>query len=167
MKNIALDRLVLLINEYKQGGGGRTQKSLAEEMGIDPNYLSRIRRGLYSESIPEKQARKISDFFRVRYEWLMGLDDYRTDQDVSTATILLNLAEKKIEADDAARKGIISIMMRNYIMKPHKDGEYVLIDVETGTEYYWSVNEFDRLCIMCEGEVYGFIKEYLFVRGGR
>lgn len=58
----------------------RTQEWLAIQLGVDPNYVSMIETG--KRPLTVKNAEKIAVLFpRTRVEWLIGLDDFETEDD--------------------------------------------------------------------------------------
>lgn len=73
-----------------------TQAQLAEELDCSENHISMIVRGKRNLTI--ENAKKISKIFHVRLEWLLGFDEYRTDEQRVSA-----IAEKKYGRRDAIR----------------------------------------------------------------
>lgn len=58
----------------------KTQKWLADQLGITEVHLSNIVRG--EKRLTEKKALEIVELFPAyRFEWLMGIDDYPTDKE--------------------------------------------------------------------------------------
>lgn len=68
-------RLIELLDDCKT-----TQKSIAAKAGISENQISRIRKGTapMSHAIATLIA---NQYPPIRWQWLMGLDDYKTEED--------------------------------------------------------------------------------------
>lgn len=73
-----------------------TQAQLAEELDCSENHISMIVRG--KRNLTVENAKKISKMFCVRFEWLLGFDEYRTDEQRISA-----ITEKKYGRRDAIR----------------------------------------------------------------
>lgn len=56
-----------------------TQAKLAELLDCSENHISMMVRG--ERNLTVKNAKKIADLFGVRFQWLLGFDDCKTDQD--------------------------------------------------------------------------------------
>lgn len=75
------ERVKSLLSEH-----GMTQKELAEKIGYVPEHLSFIVNG--RRNLTEEAAHAISALFPgVRFEWLMGFDDFKTERDYHLAPI--------------------------------------------------------------------------------
>lgn len=62
-----------------------TQAQLAEELNCSENHVSMIVRG--KRNLTVENAKKISKLFCVRFEWLLGFDEYKTiEQRISAIT---------------------------------------------------------------------------------
>lgn len=58
----------------------QTQAWLAEQLGVEPNYISMIETG--KRPLTVKNAQKIAALFPpVRFQWLVGWDDFKTEDD--------------------------------------------------------------------------------------
>lgn len=58
----------------------KTQEWLAEKLGVDPNYISMIETG--KRRLTTENAEKIAALFPpVRIQWLIGWDDFETEDD--------------------------------------------------------------------------------------
>lgn len=62
-----------------------TQAQLAERVGRATNHISMIVRG--ERNLTIENAKRIAKVLNVRPEWLLGLDDFKTERDVSQAAL--------------------------------------------------------------------------------
>lgn len=75
------ERVKILLSEHCM-----TQKELAEKIGYAPEHLSFIVNG--RRNLTEDAAHAISKLFPgIRFEWLMGFDDFKTERDYRLAPI--------------------------------------------------------------------------------
>ena len=63
-----------LKEEYKKAG--YTQESLSREAGIEPAYIGHICQG--KKRLTEERAKQFGSILKVRPEYLLAIDDFRT-----------------------------------------------------------------------------------------
>lgn len=87
-------RLKELIAEQKT-----TQEKLSEKLGCTPQHLSLIVVG--KKRLTEENARTVAKIYpHIRYEWLMGWDDYKTKLDYEYAQIMDEVEEIEKESSE-------------------------------------------------------------------
>lgn len=101
----------------------KTQEWLAERLGVDPNYISMIETG--KRPLTAKNAQKIAALFPpVRVQWLIGWDDFETEDD-----------ENEYERQQSQRAGIMEQEMMKKIAR-QAGYELSYRDSSIGSENY-------------------------------
>lgn len=113
-----------------------TQKELAERIGYSKEHISFVVVG--KRNMPEEMAKTISRYFPyARFEWLMGYDDFKTEDDKAKHDLL---AERENEVK--VWRAILSQQRGE-----EKDSVYKAFDLYLGNAGYSKkcINEFTSL----------------------
>lgn len=96
---------------------GLTRERFAETINYTPQHLSRLLSKTNPTPVTIDTASRIAQVYHVRYEWVMGIDDYKTESDRAGKSLAIR--EDKIAA-------FISLMQLH---------RYVLDDVTANMPY--------------------------------
>lgn len=66
---------------------GLTRERFAETINYTPQHLSRLLSKTNPTPVTIDTANRIAQVYHVRYEWVMGIDDYKTDTDCMEAQV--------------------------------------------------------------------------------
>ena len=91
-----VNRVKQLINTYNEGKPKNehlTQKKLAVIIERTPESFNR---SLKQNKLSKASAEAIAEFFHVRFQWVLGYDDFKTDSERVISE--LNIARSRIDA---------------------------------------------------------------------
>ena len=116
----AVHRVKKLLND-----NGKSQEWLAEQLDLSPVTISRLLTGKHS--ITDDRAKKIANLFPgTRHEWIMGEDDFQTDEEK-----LSSMALRNYERADAEVKAFFSSAKAvgfDFVFTPNnKDTDYQIV----------------------------------------
>ncbi len=126
----------------------KTQEWLAEQLEVDPNYISMIETG--KRPLTAKNAEKIAALFpHIRVQWLIGWDDFETEDDENEyerqRSQRAGIMEEEMMKKIANRAGYeLSYINRPMIEALHGGDTYILSD-ESGTTTGLTVSEYLNL----------------------
>lgn len=161
-ENVRVERIKILLKLQKLD-----QKDLAEDLGMEPQNVSRFMR---SGKVSEKTCRKIVKAYpKYRIEWLLGYDGYMTHDDYAdsiqhkkdlVADSMWGVIEKSLNKEGKSLKFV------------HRSGEHVDSTERLRKDCYYSVvdregTELKRLTAFEMVEFEQKIQEYVDFLSGK
>lgn len=96
LDNIQFDHITFLIENYNNGKSREnriTQAKLAQKIGLTPEHFNRA---LHDGKLTIKSAQKVADFFNVRLQYVLGMDNFKTENEITIRD--LNDSRSKVQA---------------------------------------------------------------------
>ena len=145
----------------KHSGEKKTQAELADKMGITAIVLNAKLNG--HRTLTANDARKIADYFGVRFEYVMGYDDAKTEDD------LFNAYEKKTRSLSQRKISSFTTLAELCGYEVVSGGTDCLVSSENGvkTEDYWILRQGEKERWIYYSQLNDFVEElsdYLSVR---